>query len=140
MRDFLKSMGATEEHLKKTRIFWGVEPNTVESAYIDWVCNRPRGQFMITWPWRNVRFLPVLAAEYALNSRKGNIVVVGRAIENGDALPFPALDTVFENIMYLNEEDVVKNASMKRDLFRCIEKGIIRKSKRLHFHIRMFVA
>lgn len=139
-RDFLKSMGATEEHLKKTRIFWGVEPNTVESAYIDWVCNRPRGQFMITWPWRDVRFLPVLAAEYALNSRKGNIVVVGRAMENGDTLSFPALDTVFENIMYLNEEDVVKNASMKRDLFRCIEKGIIRKSKRIQVQIRIIGA
>ncbi|NIA11000.1 MAG: hypothetical protein GWP10_15045 [Nitrospiraceae bacterium] len=139
-RDFLKSMGATEERLKKTRIFWGVEPNTVESEYIDWVCNRPRGQFMITWPWRDVRFLPVLAAEYALNSRKGTIVVVGRAMENGDTLSFPALDTVFENIMYLNEEDIVKNASMKRDIFRCIEKGIIRKSKRIQVQIRIIGA
>ena len=136
-RDFLESIGATEEHLKKTRIFWGVEPNTVESAYIDWVCNRPRGQFMITWPWGDVRFLPVLAAEYALNSRNGKIAVVGRAMENGDAISFPALDTVFENIMYLNAEDVVKNTSMKKDLFRCIDKGIIRKSKRIRIQIRI---
>jgi len=35
----------------------------------------------------------------------------------------------FQNIMYLNKEAVVKNASIKRNLFRCIEKGIIRKSK-----------
>lgn len=135
-RDFLKSIGATEEHLKKTRIFWGVEPNTVECAYIDWVCNRPRGQFMITWPWRDVRFLPVLAAEYTLNSRNGKIAVVGRVMENGDTISFPALDTVFENIMYLNAEDVVKNTSMKKDLFRCIDKGIIRKSKRIQVQIR----
>ncbi|HDN50836.1 MAG TPA: hypothetical protein ENG06_03570, partial [Thermoplasmatales archaeon] len=95
----------------------------MECAYIDWVCNRPRGQFMITWPWRDVRFLPVLAAEYTLNSRNGKIAVVGRVMENGDTISFPALDTVFENIMYLNAEDVVKNTSMKKDLFRCIDKG-----------------
>ena len=135
-RDFLKSIGATEERLEKTRIFWGVEPNTVECAYIDWVCNRPRGQFMITWPWRDVRFLPVLAAEYTLNSRNGKIAVVGRVMENGDNISFPALDTIFENIMYLNAEDVVKNTSMKKDLFRCIDKGIIRKSKRIQVQIR----
>jgi len=57
-RDFLESNGVTEDKLKKTRIFWGVAPNTVESAYIDWVCSRPSGQFLITWPWRDVRFLP----------------------------------------------------------------------------------
>jgi len=38
--------------------------------------------------------------------------------------------------MYLNAEDVVKNTSMKKDLFRCIDKGIIRKSKRIQVQIR----
>ncbi|MEA2004507.1 MAG: hypothetical protein U9O53_06170 [archaeon] len=109
----------------------------MESAYIDWVCNTPRGQFMITWPWRDVRFLSVLATEYALNSRNGKIAVVGRAIENGDVISFPALDTVFENIIYLDAKGVVKNASMKRDLFRCIDRGIIRKLKRIQVQIRI---
>ena len=121
-------------------LFWGVEPNTLESAYIDWVCSRPSGQFVITWPWRDVRFLPVLAAEYALNNKKGKIAVVGRAMENGDAISFPALDTVFENIMYLNEGDVVKNTSMKKDLFKCINKCIIKKSKKIRVQIRIIGA
>lgn len=125
-----------DEQLKKTRIFWGVEPNTLEHAYLEWVCTRPAGQFLITWPWKDVRFLSIMASEYVLNTN-GKIAIVGRTMENGDGFSFPAINTVFKNILFLNESEISKQDSLRDILFKCIDKNIIRKSKKIHIKIRI---
>ncbi len=130
------SVVVNDEQLKKTRIFWGVEPNTLEHAYLEWVCGRPTGQFLITWPWKDVRFLPIMASEYALNTN-GKIAIVGRVMENGDGFSFPAINTVFNNILYINESEISKQDSLREVLFRYIDKSIIQKSKNIHVKIRV---
>lgn len=128
--------GVNDEQLKKTHIFWGVEPNTLEHAYLEWVCGRPAGQFLITWPWKDVRFLPIMASEYALNTN-GKIAIVGRVVENGDDFSFPAINTVLKNILFINESDISKQDSLRDFLFKYIEKNIIQKIKNIYVKLKV---
>lgn len=128
--------GVNDEPLKKTHIFWGVEPNTLEHAYLEWVCSRPTGQFLITWSWKDVRFLSIMASEYLLNTN-GKIAIVGRVMENGDNLSFPTINIVFKNILFRNEAEISKHDGLRELLFECIDKSIIHKSKNIHVKIRV---
>ncbi|MDD5186804.1 MAG: hypothetical protein PHF57_01185 [Methanoregula sp.] len=51
--------------------------NEIEKKYVEWAIQKPIGIFLITWPWPDVRFLPVLLTEYCISSPDEKIVVIG---------------------------------------------------------------
>lgn len=127
--------GADTDKLKKTRVFWKVSPNKLEESYIEWLCSRPKGQFLITWPWNDVRFLPLIAAEYAINEKE-KIAIIGRIQEDEKDLFVPAMNTTFEKMIYLNKDEISKDENLKKDFFRCIDTDFIKMKNNIHIHIR----
>lgn len=51
--------------------------NDIEKEYIRWICNDPTGIHLITWPWKDVRFLPIALTEYIDLYPEKKILVLG---------------------------------------------------------------
>jgi len=58
-------------------LHWNVVPNVIEKEYIEWVLEKPGGNFLITWPWKEIRFIPILLTEICAYTEDAKIVVIG---------------------------------------------------------------
>ena len=52
-----------------------VKLNKIESAYVDWILEDIKGKYLVTWPWKEVQFLPILLSEYLSKFEDKKIVV-----------------------------------------------------------------
>ncbi|AKB37292.1 hypothetical protein MSSAC_2702 [Methanosarcina siciliae C2J] len=129
------SFGVGTDKLRKIRLFWKIVPNKLEERYIEWLCSKPKGQFLITWPWNEVRFLPLIASEYAINEKE-KIAIIGRIQEEEKDLFVPTMNTTFGKLVYLNNKKPSKYQNFKKDLFGCIDEDIIKMTENVHIHIR----
>ncbi|HEY9245837.1 MAG TPA: hypothetical protein VIO11_03225, partial [Candidatus Methanoperedens sp.] len=97
-------------HLSRIPLVWKIHPNIIERAYIDWLHNENEGIFLITWPWREVSFIPLLVSEYLLNHSDRRAVVIGNYTPSGEynseILPSSTPET-FRNIIYLENPQPV---------------------------------
>ena len=56
-------------------LFTEVKLNKIESAYVDWILEDIKGKYLVTWPWKNVEFLPILISEYLSKFEDKKIIV-----------------------------------------------------------------
>lgn len=77
-------------------LFWNVVINEIESKYVEWAIQKPEGIFLITWPWPDVRFLPVLLTEYCISDPNEKIVVIGDYQGSSEVKKIISTPTLFE--------------------------------------------
>lgn len=101
----VRSLHGRADGLENLPLVWKVDLNFIEREYIRW-CLQARGRFLITWPWREVKFIPVLISEYLLNRKKDRVVVICRhGLDSDDrTVPYPAQWELFEHLIYLEGE------------------------------------
>ena len=56
-------------------LFTKVVLNKIESSYLDWILKGIDGKYLITWPWKEVKFIPILISEYLSKFENNKIVV-----------------------------------------------------------------
>ena len=117
----MKEGDDTKNYLSRIPLVWKIEPNIIEQAYIDWLSAEKRGFFLITWPWRDVRFIPLLVFKYLLNNPRKRAVVIGNysTYEEDKIELSPSSPHAFTNMIYtVNAESVspeIKKESNKLD-------------------------
>jgi len=117
----------------KMPLYWCVEPNTIEKSYIEWVAEKPHGVFLITWPWEEVRFIPILLSEYLKKNSKSKIVVIGdygKAIPEDNQLTSHCLPEVISNTLFI-DDPVDPPVELKKEM------NNFRKEKNLLFYRRI---
>ncbi|HOO04066.1 MAG TPA: hypothetical protein PLJ11_05020, partial [Methanomassiliicoccales archaeon] len=60
----------------KVPLFWRIWPNRIERDYLEWVRNPRPGNHLVTWPWPEVRFAPLLAFEFLEANPKCKVLIV----------------------------------------------------------------
>jgi len=60
---------------------WFIDLNPIEQSYIDWLVQIKKSKFLITWPWMNVKFIPILISEY-LKTKSSTIVIISDRISD----------------------------------------------------------
>ncbi|MDW7726812.1 MAG: hypothetical protein SCH70_06800 [Candidatus Methanoperedens sp.] len=97
-------------YLSHIPLVWKINPNIIERAYIDWIRNENEGIFLITWPWCEVRFIPLLVSEYLLHHSDRHVVVIGNYTlseeYNSGILPSSTPET-FRDLLYLENLEPV---------------------------------
>lgn len=64
-------------------LFSEVKLNSIEKSYVDWIINGEiTGKYFITWPWDEVKFIPILLSEYYLNIGEDKIVVLYKKLDS----------------------------------------------------------
>jgi hypothetical protein len=119
-----------ENYLSHIPLVWKTKPNIIEQAYIDWLSSEKKGIFLITWPWRDVRFAPLLIFEYLLNNPKNRAVIIGNYSKNEEdkiEIPPPS-PSVFTNMVYTVDAKSV-NSEMKKESNKLSKKLVCYKEK-----------
>ena len=125
-----------EEYLSGLPLVWGIRANRIEDEYIRWVNRTSRGKFLITWPWREIKFIPLLVSEYLLNNPTKKVVVVGDISSNSSSeteITVPGIKEVFDNLIYLEEEEMDEiDESIRREMGKFDKKFVLQKIKVIH--------
>lgn len=131
----------TEDELNSFRTIWRFVPNPIESAYIHWLLNEcPRGgRFLITWPWRSPKFVPVLLFEYLLKFPDRRAVVITRLVEGAsdDGVIGPVtIRQALRDLIVIEDPNLdALEQDMRREMNKFKEKAITRKGRVTHYVI-----
>lgn len=132
----LINRGQSIGRIAKVPVLWKINPNIIEKSYIEWIKSFPKGNYIITWPWKKVKFIPILASEYNLKNPRKTVVIIGDITKNEtNDFYYPDLSNVFDNLIYLkNPEDNLDRAiKTERNSFK--EKDILISKKKRHYEI-----
>ena len=131
--------GKSEEYLSKFPLIWKVEPNIIETEYLNWIKTIDRGKFLITWPWKRVKFLPLLVSEYYLDSdrRNGNVVVIYNPMEQVEnEINEPDMHETFKHILYIDGPLDVMDSRILEEYKKFDKKSIFIKKAVTHYRIK----
>ena len=64
------------ENIINIPVIWDSINNIIEQSYLSWLNDDVEGKYVITWPWNEVKFIPLLISEFALNFPNKRIVVL----------------------------------------------------------------
>lgn len=89
----------------KKNLFWKIELNNIENTYLSFLNNNLHDKFLITWPWDDVKFTPILATNYLLNNPNHKIVIVDK-FKKDEKFIFsqPSVDVLFKHLYYIDEK------------------------------------
>jgi hypothetical protein len=97
-------------------LFWNVVINEIEKKYVEWAIQKPRGIFLITWPWPDVRFLPVLLTEYCISFPDEKIVIIGdydRPSKEKKIIDTPSLFEILKKTVFIDNPAPVSEGLKK---------------------------
>ena len=104
------------------KIPWAVESNILEQSYIDWLKDlMPPNNILVTWPWKKVKFIPILIVEYLLQNEGKRVAVIDQIQEHEDHIIHPPniIESFDEMVFYndvsqLNKGNLETNNEMKK--------------------------
>jgi len=78
----LEEMGERSSRFMGYGLPWAVEPNLIERSYLDWIGGIDGGQYLITWPWRDVKIVPLLLSRYLGRKDGAQAIVIQEGMRN----------------------------------------------------------
>jgi len=128
-----------EKFLSNLLIPWNVEPNCLEMEYIRWITDVEGGKFLVTWPWKSVKFIPLLVSEYLLANPEKRAVVIGDILgdEFEDGIIAPGIKAAFDSIICVESPELnCIDSVMNHEMNRFDKKFVLEKKKVVRQTIR----
>lgn len=134
-RDLLEK-NQNEKRFSRLPLLWKVSMNIIEETYVDWIKTLPIGKYIITWPWKRVKFLPILFSEFLLSFPNSSVAVIGN-IKNDDYdfISFPGINEIFQHMIYL-EPKFELNKDLKKEMGKFKRRDVILKKDRTFYIIK----
>ena len=104
-------------------LFWGIKQNIIEKSYIEWLSDEtPIGKYLITWPWRAAKFIPILVSEYLMKNPRDKIIVITeyREWNNSDSfMTHLPVNRLFEKLIYVDTDmacNAIQDEQVEKDI------------------------
>ena len=111
-----------KNQLSNFPLLWAVKPNSVEMEYIDWLKSfHDKRNFLITWPWKTPKFIPILVNEYLNEFKTRNAIVLENMIPEKSKetrFPYPSYAESFRNMIGIADPrtDQISERVPKREM------------------------
>ena len=148
------SLGASESALKgfderslrfmRHGLPWMVEPNLIESSYLDWLGGTTEGQYLITWPWQNVKIIPLILLRYLELRGDGKALIIqerGRKGTHINRITRPPYSALQEYVMRqpndIDLDPIVRlNKEIGKEYKRFNRTNVLIKQKVVRYEVR----
>lgn len=120
----------TSNQLIAHPLYWPINFNPIENAYLEWIQSIPHGKYLITWPWRNVKFSPLIAAEFArVDGGSGPIIIYSQNVarlplkldQSQISRPSPCSNLLWKCLIRVTDPSTVKG-DLQKNIFKQINK------------------
>ena len=91
--------------------FSEVKLNKIEESYVNWFCDDFDGKYIITWPWKSVKFIPILLSQFLFKNPACKIVVFTNSIIfESDEFSDSSLPNILNSLYSINNPKDNNNA------------------------------
>ncbi|AMD17363.1 hypothetical protein TL18_04610 [Methanobrevibacter sp. YE315] len=83
--------------------FSEIKLNKIEKSYVNWVLNDFDGKYIITWPWKSVKFIPILLSQFLFKNPGSKIVIFTNPIYfQNDEFSDSSLPNILNSLYSIN--------------------------------------
>ena len=83
--------------------FSEIKLNKIEESYVNWVCNDFDGKYIITWPWKSVKFIPIFLSQFLFKNSNSKMVVFTNPIYfQSDEFSDSSLPNILDSLYSIN--------------------------------------
>lgn len=83
-------------------LYWNVNLNKIEKAYFSFLNENEPGKYLITWPWEEVNFTPILASDYLIKNPEHKVIIVDKIIKQEKGIyKNPSIDVLFDHLFFI---------------------------------------
>lgn len=126
--------------IKEVPLLWGFYPNIIEKAYLDWLNVDTSGKYLITWPWKEVKFIPILISNLALENPENKIAVISNfknsTSTDDDEFLKPEFNLIFDNLFCCNSLAEIDEELMD-DFGEFSRKNVLQRREKISYHIKI---
>ena len=101
---------------KKHDILWKINLNKIEKSYVSFLNKKPKGKYLITWPWDDVKFSPILATNYLLKNKNHKAIIIDHLMEKPKDSFYSSSPDIFFNYLHVIDSKVLKNADSNKTI------------------------
>ena len=77
--------------------------NKIEESYVNWVCDDFDGKYIITWPWKSVKFIPIFLSQFLFKNSNSKMVVFTNPIYfQSDEFSDSSLPNILDSLYSIN--------------------------------------
>lgn len=132
--------GEYENNLK-IPLLWEVNLNPLEEEYINWLKNCNSGNYLITWPWNNVKFIPIVISEYIIDNPDKKVMVIGNInhqnIFNENSVNYPDINLAFNSLLYLDKfENKISDFNLRTEKNHFKESTVFKLVKKFQCKVK----
>lgn len=129
-QEFIRGL---EEINYKIPFIWEIQLNEIEKDYINWI-DELKGKFFITWPWEEVKFIPIFITEYVSGNPDKKIVIVDNFYQYGATEEFlkPNSLDIFEYLLYSSSKTPL-SLDLKKEYKKFSNEHVFKKLKMFHY-------
>ncbi len=113
---YRKNRTLPEESKSTISLSWPVESNPLEKSYIDWLKDlTPPNNILVTWPWKKVKFIPILLIEYLLKNEEKKVAVIDEVNSNinNNIIYQPHSMESFNQTIFYKDESKLNSGNME---------------------------
>lgn len=101
---------------KEQELLWKINLNKIERSYISFLNQNPKGKYLITWPWNDVKFSPILISNYLLKKKNHKAIIIDRLLKNTEnSFHTTSADMIFD-YLYVIDNKILKNYEINANL------------------------
>lgn len=83
--------------------FSEIKLNKIEESYVNWVCDDFDGKYIITWPWKSVKFIPIFLSQFLFKNSNSKMVVFTNPIYfQSDEFSDSSLPNILDSLYSIN--------------------------------------
>lgn len=144
--DFKKTWNAMKsgsyeynEFVKNVPLLWSAHPNVIEESYLEWLNEDTSGKYLITWPWKEVKFIPVLISDITLENPENKVVIISsfkNITSKDDEFLKPEFNLIFDNLFCCNDLQEI-NKDLIDEARKFNRKNLLEKREKISYHIKI---
>lgn len=128
------------EYIPKLPLLWSINPNIIEEAYLKWFNGNISGKYLITWPWREIKFISLLFSEFAIQNPDKKIVVISNVNDLNhcdNEIHKPDLISLFENLFYSENIEQKFTEDIIEERRRFNRSNVLIQRNRFYYHVKL---
>jgi len=110
---------------------WKIKSNLIDQSYLQWLHTKPKGNFLIYWPWKEFKPTIQLIYQEFLQSGNSNIIIIE------DSLKVQKASYLINKTFFLPKNEIISKNNILRKKAKKVQKRLFETVNAVSFNVSL---